>query len=294
MRSASAVSSSVDRNASISWCGRCRTKPTVSVSVNVRPDGVLGPADGRVEGGEQRVLDQDPGPGEHVEQARLARVGVSRDDHGRHVAASPLAALHLAAGRHARDVLLQPGDTRPQPPPVGLDLGFARTAGADPAAAGHPAAGLPGQRLAPAAQPGQHVLQLGQLDLGLALPAARMLGEDIQDQRGPVDDLDVHHAFQVAQLARGELAVADHRVGACRSDDAGQFARLARAHVGGRVDPAAALDEAVEHLGARRLRQQAQLAQRILRAGQAALGPDPDQHDPFEPQRPVLDLADVL
>src|SRR2546430_865258 len=40
MRSASAVSSSVDRNASISWCGRCRTKPTVSVRVNARPEGV--------------------------------------------------------------------------------------------------------------------------------------------------------------------------------------------------------------------------------------------------------------
>ena len=96
------------------------------------------------------------------------------------------------------------------------------------------------------------------------------------------------------QLARGELAVADHGVGAGRGHDVRQLARLARAHVGGRVDLAAPLDEAVEHLGARRLRQPAQLAQRILRAGQAAFGPDPDQHDPLQPQRPVLDLADVL
>ena len=73
------------------------------------------------------------------------------------------------------------------------------TAGADAAAAGHLAAGLLGQRFAPAAEPGQHVLQLGQLDLGLALAAARVLGEDVQDQRGPVDDLDLHHAFQPAQ-----------------------------------------------------------------------------------------------
>ena len=101
-------------------------------------------------------------------------------------------------------------------------------------------------------------------------------------------------AFQPAQLARGELAVADHGVGADRRNDVRELAGLARAHVGGRVDPAAPLDEAVEHLGARRFRQQAQLAQRILRASQAALGPHPDQHDPLEPQRPVLDLADVL
>ena len=294
MRSASAVSSSVDRNASTSWCGRCRTNPTVSVSVNPRPERRLGPAHGRVEGGEQRVLDQDPGPGQRVEQARLARVGVPGDHHRRHVTPSPLAALHLTAGGHARDVLLQPGDAGPQPAPVGLQLGLAGTAGADAAAAGHPAARLPGQRLAPAAQPGQHVLQLGQLDLGLALAAARVLGEDIQDQRGPVDDLDLDHALQPAQLARGQLAVADHGVGADRHHDVRQLAGLARAHVGGRVDPSAPLDEAVEHLGARRFCQPAQLAQRVHRAGQAALGPYPDQHDPLKPQRPVLDLADVL
>ena len=33
IRSESATSSSVDRNASTSWCGRCRTKPTVSLIV---------------------------------------------------------------------------------------------------------------------------------------------------------------------------------------------------------------------------------------------------------------------
>src|SRR5690606_34352438 len=37
--SASATSSRVDRNASTSWVGRCRTKPTVSVSTYSRPSG---------------------------------------------------------------------------------------------------------------------------------------------------------------------------------------------------------------------------------------------------------------
>ena len=37
IRSAADTSSRVERNASTSWCGRCRTKPTVSVSVNSRP-----------------------------------------------------------------------------------------------------------------------------------------------------------------------------------------------------------------------------------------------------------------
>jgi hypothetical protein len=113
----------------------------------------------------------------------------------------------------------------------------------------------------PATQPGQHVLELGQLHLCLALAAPRVLGEDVQDQRGPVDDLDPHDALEVSQLARGELAIADHGVGAGRGDDARELVRLARAHVGGGVDPAAPLDEAVEHLGPRGLGQPAQLAE---------------------------------
>ena len=224
----------------------------------------------------------------------LPGVGVAGDHHGRHLTAPAAATLDLPPGRKPGDVPLQAPDPRPQPPAVGFQLGLARAAGPDPAAARHPAAGLPGQRLAPAAQPGQHVLQLGQLDLRLAFAAAGVLGEDVQDQRGPVDDLDLHHALQPPELAGGKLAVADHRVGAHRGDDAGQLAGLARADVGRGVNTAAPLDQAVEHLGPRGFGQPAQLAQRILRAGQAAFGPHPDQHDPLEPQRTVLDLADVL
>src|SRR6202012_4088854 len=137
---------------------------------------------------------------------------VARDDHRGHPVALALAALHLAAGLEAGDLAAEPGDLGPDPAPVGLDLGLTGTAGPDAAAAGHPAAGLPGQRLAPAAQPRQHVLQLGQLDLGLALAALRVLGEDVQDQRGAVDHLDLDHALQAPQLARAQLTVADHRV----------------------------------------------------------------------------------
>ena len=82
-RSAAATSSSVERKASTSWCGRCRTNPTVSVSVYSRPSGDCGPADGRVEGGEQRVLHQHAGAGQRVEQAGLAGVGVAGDRHAR-------------------------------------------------------------------------------------------------------------------------------------------------------------------------------------------------------------------
>ncbi len=255
--------------------------------------GRLGLAHGRVQGGEQRVLHQHPRAGQHVEQAGLARVGVPGDDHGRHGVAPALPALHLAADLEGADLAAELGDPRPDPAPVGLDLGLTGTAGPDAAAAGHPAARLPGQRLAPAAQPRQHVLQLGQLDLGLALAALGVLGEDVQDQRGAVDHLDLDHALKAAQLARAELAVADHRVRAGRGHDPGQLVRLARAHVGGGVDPAPALDQAVEHHGARGLGEPAELRQGVLRAGQRALGPYADQHDALEAQGTVLDLGDV-
>jgi len=39
-----------------------------------------------------------------------------------------------------------------------------------------------------AAHPREVVLELGQLDLELALGARRVLGEDVEDQLRPVDD----------------------------------------------------------------------------------------------------------
>src|SRR4030095_11007243 len=85
-------------------------------------------------------------------------------------------------------------------PPVGLDLRLTGATGTDTATAGDATTGLPGQRLTPAAQPRQHVLHLGELDLGLALPTAGVLGEDVEDQRGPVDDLDLQQLLQLVEL----------------------------------------------------------------------------------------------
>jgi len=43
---------------------------------------------------------------------------------------------------------------------------------------------------------------LSQRHLRLALAAGRMLGKDVQDQRGPVDDLDLDGLLQRGQLRR--------------------------------------------------------------------------------------------
>src|SRR6185369_8982567 len=133
---------------------------------------------------------------------------------------------------HHRDVALEAGDPGADAAPIGLDLRLTRTAQADAAVAPTApaaAAALAGQGRAPAPQPGQEVLQLGQLDLGLALVAFRVLGEDVEDQRGTVDDLDVDLVFERTQLGRRELAVADHRVGPGRDHHRPQLGDLAAA-----------------------------------------------------------------
>src|SRR5690606_5898750 len=141
----------------------------------------------------------------------------------------PARPLGVAGDRQALELAAQLGHALADAAPVELDLGLTGAAAADADTAGGPAADLPGQVAAPAAQPRQEVLQLGQLDLRLALAALGVLGEDVEDQRGAVDDLDLDDVFELTQLARGQLAVADHRVGPRGGDDVAQLGRLARA-----------------------------------------------------------------
>ena len=140
----------------------------------------------------------------------------------------------------------------------------------------------------------EEVLELGELDLGLAFPTLRVLGEDVEDQRGPVDDLDLDDVLEGAALAEGELAVADDCVGSLRNDDVTQLERLALAEVGRRVRPLATLDEPGEDRRSGGLGQGGELAERVLGVLGRALGPDTSEDDALEAELSVLDLADVL
>ena len=244
-RSASATSSSVERNASTSWCGSCADEPD-GVGERVEPPvGGLGAAHGRVEGREELVLDEHARAGEPVEERGLAGVGVAGDRDARH-GVRPAAAAAWCRGPvfisliSRRSLAMRGVD----PAAVELDLGLTGTARAHALAAGGLATGLAGHRLAPAAQARQEVLELGQLDLRLALPGLRVLGEDVEDQRGAVDDLDLDDVLQGAPLAGRQLGVADDGVGALGDDDVAQLGGLALAEVGGRVGVGAALDDA--------------------------------------------------
>ncbi len=120
-----------------------------------------------------------------------------------------------------------------------------------------------------------------------------MLGEDVQDQGGPVDHLDPQLALQLAQLTGRQLPVADHGVRTGRHDDVGEFTHLAGTDVGGGVRAAAPLDEALQHLGAGGLGEPRQFDQGRLGLLDRSLCPHSDQDHALQAQAAVLDLGDV-
>ncbi len=121
-----------------------------------------------------------------------------------------------------------------------------------------------------------------------------MLGEDVEDQRGPVDDLDLDDVLQRAALGGREVAVDHDGVRPGRAHELGELGGLAGAEVGARVRVPAALEQPVEHDGPGRLGERGELAQGDLGVLGGALAPDADEDDALEAQLPVLDLGDVL
>src|SRR5690606_18799049 len=105
-------------------------------------------------------------------------------------------AVQAARAAHLFQFGLQPDDAVGDHPPVQLDLGFAGTADAARAAALALQVG-PGADKARA-----FVFQPGQLDLEATFTRAGATAEDLEDQSGSVDDLDVPEPFQVALLHR--------------------------------------------------------------------------------------------
>ncbi len=88
--------------------------------------------------------------------------------------------------------------------PVGLELRLTRPAQAD-------ATLLPLQMGPAADQTRRQMFELCQLNLQLALEAARALGENIQDQTRSVEHATAQRGFQIAFLAGRELMVEQHQ-----------------------------------------------------------------------------------
>ena len=254
------------RKASTSWWGSLRTKPDGVGHQHGLTAGQGELAGARVEGDEEPVGRRHAGVGQRVEQGRLAGVGVADQRQLPVAAPGPAAPLQRARAIDLAQVGLQAVHAPHQPPAVHLELGLARTPGADPT-------GLLAQAAAPPPQAGQPVAQQGQLDLGLALGTAGVLGEDVEDHRRAVDGGAPEHLLEVPLLGRAQLLVEDDRVGIERAAQRGDLLGLAPPDEGGRFRRVPALHHAAHHVGPGAVDQLGQLVEGLVdRLGRDARG----------------------
>ena len=101
------------------------------------------------------------------------------------------AEMRSRASRRSVSIWVSPGPRVPMPP----------SSGAEPLEVGPQAP-----------HPREVVLELGELDLELALGGVGVGGEDVEDDRGAVDDRDAERRLEGALLARRELVVAGDQV----------------------------------------------------------------------------------
>ena len=228
-------------------------------------------ARGGVEGREHLVGDVHLGAGERPQQGALARVGVADDGEDRHRAPPPPLPPVLALGGELLELALEAGHAVAGAPAVDLELGLARPPAPD-------AAGEPRQRdLGPLREPRQQVLELGQLDLQLAVAGGRVLREDVEDELGAVDHPQLHALAEVARLRRGQVLVDDDEVDAAVEGAYREVVELARAEHGLGVDAGPVLGHRVDDVDPGRVGELAQLGEVDLHLAGGAAGGDRDE-----------------
>ena len=245
--------------------------------------GQLHPARRRVQRGEELVLGHHARACERVEQRALARVGVAHHGDDRDGRFAPPPPVLVTVFLDVDQLALEEGDAPVDLPAVHLQLGFAGAAHAHPAAgAARATAGLARQVRPRSGQARQPVLVLGQFHLDRAFARARMAGEDVEDQRRAVDDLDLfaQRGFQFALLPGRQLVVEDHDVGAAFQHGHLQLFQLAGADEGGRIGRVQSLGHSADHRQPRRVGQKRQFLQRVLERQQARqpVQLDADEH----------------
>jgi hypothetical protein len=75
------------------------------------------------------------------------------------------------------------------------------------------------------------MLELRQLDLKFAFPRPSTLGKNVEDERGPVEDLAVEEFLQIARLGRGKFVVKNDRIDICLAAIQSKLVSLAFADV---------------------------------------------------------------
>ena len=186
-----------------------------------------------IERGEELVLHQDIRIGEIAKQRRLPRVRVADQCNNRNPRVGTALTLESPSTFERDQILLDPLNATENRPALGLQRGLSGAPRAD-------AATQAGEHIAPAAQAGQAIVQLCQLDLQLPLRTACVLSEDVENQAGAVDNLEtslgegVHtgDVLEVATLRGRQFVVEDDHVGIERACYPGDLLRLALPQIG--------------------------------------------------------------
>ena len=186
---------------------------------------------GGVQRGKEAVFDGDIGAGEGAHQGGFARVGIADEGYAKEVRA--LFAGNFALFGDAAEGAFENRDAAMRCASIHFELGFARSARAHAARASG-AACLARQVRPLPGQSGQHVDELGQLDLGLRFAGLGAAGKDVEDEAAAVDDFDFYQGFEIAGLCGREVFVKDDDLGAVFCDSLDEFFGFAAAdEIGG-------------------------------------------------------------
>src|SRR3569623_1308700 len=151
--------------------------------------------------------------------------------------------------------------------------------------------------------PSPRSAQLRELDLEPAVSARRVLREVVEDHHRPIEDLELGRLADRARLARRQIGIEDHDLGAELHRAQEELVELAAADEELRSGLGPALDEDVEHLDARGPAQLAELRDprlRIARAAeldmdeQRAILADVRRRDAMRATELLLELGDQL
>ena len=235
--------------------GREPTDETDRVRDQIPAAVVLERASDRIERLEQPVVDRHVRVGECVQKRRLADVGVAGERDGRRLGPLPLLPPDAALLAEILQSAVQQRDPAARDPAVALELGSERA---------HAAAET-FEVLPHASHPRQVVFQLRELDLQLPLGASGVLGEDVQDQLGAIDDARLERVLEGPLLRGVELVIDEQHLGARLAVGTLQLLELPLAHVGTPLGARAMLDELADRLDKRRVRKLSQLGQLLLR-----------------------------
>ena len=255
----------------------------------VRPDGPASfgeahAAGGGVQGGEEFVVRIDAalvgrGPDEGVEQGRFADVRVADERHVRHGHGLAPLALDAALAPHPLDASLEVLDAPADVAALVLELALAGAAGAD-------AADLLRETAPSAGEPRQHVGELGQLDLELALASAGAPGEDVEDEPGAVEHLGAGRRLEGLLLGGGQVLVEDDGARAVAARRVGDFLDFAFADQERGIEPLQPLGHDVRDDAASGLGEPPQLLDALLHRAAGALELQPDEDNALHQAAP--------